>query len=143
MRFLKQSLLISALLLPSFAMALSVYQVDAELFFAGQQMTKSSYVILEGDSSRFEERGEGGYQLILSVDENANNTYTIRSQILSDNGKQLILLGTPSIQVQPDSVGQVEFEAESVGVVQLSVNLVRHEQVDESELTECEYRECQ
>lgn len=81
--------------------------------------------------------------MILSVDENANNTYTIHSQILSDNGKQLILLGTPSIQVLPDNVGQVEFEAESVGVVQLSVNLVRHEQVDESELTECEYRECQ
>ncbi len=143
MRALWKSLLLISSGWANTVLALSVYQVDAELFFAERQVSQASYVILEGDSSRYEQRGEGGYRLILSVEENLDDSYTIRSVIQSDDGKELETLGTPSIQVMPQQAGQVTFGHDSVGEVSLKVTLVRHEEVDGNELTECEYLECE
>ncbi|ASP40542.1 hypothetical protein CHH28_18530 [Bacterioplanes sanyensis] len=122
---------------------MSVYQVDTRLYFAQQLMTTASYVILEGDSSQYEQRGEGGYRLALQVEENQDASYTIHSTIQSDNGKELITLGTPSIQVLPQQAGWIELDTEAVGVVKLQVTLVRHEEVEDGALNECEYVECQ
>ncbi|GGY31437.1 hypothetical protein GCM10011297_00160 [Bacterioplanes sanyensis] len=140
--FWKWLLLLSAGLANT-ALGLSVYQVDAELYFAERLMTQASYVILEGDSSRYEQRGKGGYRLVLSVQENLDDSYTISSVIQSDNGKELETLGTPSIQVVPQQAGQVMFDHDSVGEVSLKVTLVRHEEVDGDELNECDYVECE
>ncbi|KZZ41076.1 hypothetical protein A3759_02475 [Thalassolituus sp. HI0120] len=125
------------------AEALSVYQVNAIMTYGGQLKTDSAFVILENDTSRFEEHGAGGYSLVLSVNQNAGGSYTVETEIYADLGKGQKLLGTPAVTLEKGKPGSVVFDAELVGPVELQLTLVKHVNVDENELQECKYVECE
>jgi len=129
-------------LLTSSAQALSVYQVNARLHFGGQLKTDSAFVILENDTSRYEEHGAGGYSLVLRVEQNAGGSYTVQAEISADQGKGQMLLGSPALTLEKNQPAQVSFTSEKVGRVDLSLTLTEHRHIDESELQECKYVEC-
>ena len=130
-------------LLPVAAQALSVYQVNAVMTYAGQLKTDTAFVILENDTSRFEEHGAGGYSLVLSVNQNAGGSYTVNTEIYADLGKGQKLLGTPAVTMEKDKPASVAFDTELVGRVELQLTLVKHVDVDGNELQECKYVECE
>lgn len=123
--------------------ALSVYQVNAVMSYAGQLKTDAAFVILENDTSRFEEHGEGGYSLVLSVNRNAGGSFTVETEIYADLGKGQKLLGTPSVTMEKDQPARVEFETELVGRVELQLMLVEHAEIEAAELQDCKYVECE
>jgi hypothetical protein len=122
--------------------ALSVYQVNAVMTYAGKLKTDTAFVVLENDTSRFEEHGKGGYSLVLAVSNNAGGSYTADTEIYADMGKGQQLIGSPSVTLEKKQPATVSFESELVGHVELQLTLVEHVQTDGSELQECKYVEC-
>ena len=123
--------------------ALSVYQVDAVMRYGGQLKTDTAFVILENDTSRFEEHGADGYSLVLSVQENAGGSYSVATQVYADLGKGQQLLATPTVTLEKHKPAYVAFDTDLVGRVELELTLVEHQDVDEAELQECKYVECE
>lgn len=123
--------------------ALSVYQVNAVMTYAGQLKTDTAFVILENDTSRFEEHGAGGYSLVLGVNQNAGGSYTLDTEIYADLGEGQKLLGSPAVTMEKNKPAHVAFDTELVGRVELQLTLVKHVDVDGNELQECKYVECE
>lgn len=130
-------------LLPALAQALSVYQVNAVMSYGGQLKTNAAFVILENDTSRYEEHGKGGYSLVLSVQENAAGSYTVNTQVYADQGDGQELLATPSVTLEKQQPASVTFDSDVVGRVELELILVEHAEVDAAEFQECKYVECE
>ena len=129
--------------LPAWGEALSVYQVNAVMTYAGQLKTDTAFVILENDTSRFEEHGKGGYSLVLSIINNAGGSYTAETEIYADMGKGQKLIGSPSVTLEKQQPASVSFDSELVGRVELELTLVKHAEIDGTELQECKYVECE
>lgn len=131
------------LLLSVVSQALSVYQVNAVMSYGGQLKTDAAFVILENDTSRYEEHGKGGYSLVLSVQENAAGSYTVNTQVYADQGEGQELLATPSVTLEKQQPASVTFDSDVVGRVELELTLVEHAEVDAAEFQECKYVECE
>lgn len=106
-----------------------VLQVDASLSIAQQvEFEKAPFILLEGDPSTLAEEGLGGYKVELTATRNADQSYTLYSKIYNYTKSGYALLGTPSIKLEYQLLGIIEFESDTAGEVRLQVELVK--QVD-------------
>ena len=104
----------------------TVLQVDASLSIAQQvEFEKAPFVLLEGESSTLTEEGLGGYKVELIAQLNKDKSYTLLSKIYNYTKAGYILLGTPSIKLEYQTLGLIEFESETAGVVSLQVEIVK------------------
>lgn len=122
------SMIYSACVLVSVSadMSKKVLQVDASLSIAQQlEFQKAPFVLLEGEPSTLAEEGLGGYKVELIAKINKDQGYTLSSKIYNYTKDGYTLLGTPSIQLEYQSLGLIEFESETAGTVMLQVEIVK------------------
>lgn len=115
-----------ALVTVSADMTKKVLQVDASLSIAQQvEFEKAPFVLLEGEPSTLAEEGLGGYKVELIAAANQDKSYTLYSKIYNYTKSGYTLLGTPSIKLEVQSLGFIEFESETAGTINLQVEIVR------------------
>jgi len=117
-------------------MVKKVLQVDASLSIAQQvEFEKAPFVLLEGEPSTLAEEGLGGYKVELIAASNQDKSYTLYSKIYNYTKSGYTLLGTPSIKLEYQSLGLIEFESEAAGPVSLQVEIVRQAEMNTEELS--------
>lgn len=103
-----------------------VLQVDASLSIAQHvHFEKAPFVLLEGESSTLAEEGLGGYKVELIAQLNQNQSYTLYSKIYAYTEAGYTLLGKPSIKLKYQTLGLIEFESKTSGIVSLQVEIVK------------------
>jgi len=140
--YLKRLLLIStiysllSLLSVSAEANKKVLQVDASLSFAQQlEFEKVPFILLEGEPSTLSEEGLGGYKVELIAESNQDKSYTLYSKIYNYTKSGYTLLGTPSIKLEYQSLGLIEFESDTAGTVVLQIEIVRQAEMNTEELS--------
>ena len=104
----------------------TVLQVDASLLIAQQvEFEKAPFVLLEGEPSTLTEEGLGGYKVELIAQLNKDKSYTLSSKIYNYTKAGYVLLGTPSIKLEYQTLGLIEFESDTAGVISLQVEIVK------------------
>ncbi len=117
-------------------MVKKVLQVDASLSIAQQvEFEKAPFVLLEGEPSTLAEEGLGGYKVELIAASNQDKSYTLYSKIYNYTKSGYTLLGTPSIKLEYQSLGLIEFESEAAGAVSLQVEIVRQAEMNTEALS--------
>lgn len=108
-----------------------VLQVDASLSIAQQvEFEKAPFILLEGEPSTLAEEGLGGYKVELIAQQNQDQSYTLYSKIYNYTKSGYTLLGMPSIKLEYQSLGIMEFESDAAGPVLLQVEIVRQTDMD-------------
>lgn len=103
-----------------------VLQVDASLAISQQvEFEKAPFVLLEGEPSTLVEEGLGGYKVELTAQLNQDKSYTLYSKIYNYTKSGYTLLGTPSIKLEYQSAGTIEFVSEIAGPVTLQLEIVK------------------
>lgn len=103
-----------------------VLQVDASLSINEQvEFEAVPFVLLEGESSTLAEEGLGGYKVELTANSNQDKSYTLFSKIYSYTKSGYTLLGTPSIKLEYQSAGTIQFVSDSAGPVTLQLEIVK------------------
>lgn len=116
-----------------------VLQVDASLAINQQiEFETAPFVLLEGEPSTLSEEGLGGYKVELLAEINQDKSYTLFSKIYNYTKSGYTLLGTPSIKLEYQTLGIIEFDSEKAGPVTLQVEIVKKAQMtaDTSEFGE-------
>lgn len=112
-------------------MVKKVLQVDVSLSIAQQiEFEKAPFVLLEGEPSSLAEEGLGGYKVELIAALNQDKSYTLYSKIYNYTKSGYTLLGTPSIKLEYQSLGLIEFESETAGTVVLQIEIVRQAEMN-------------
>jgi len=127
-----QKLLVSLfwILSSASALAIDVLQINGSLMINNElEFSQAPFVVVEGDSSTLEEEGLGGYKVVLVAEPNIDASYTISSKIYNYTLKGYTLLGTPSIKLEMNSPGRIEFQSEKAGPVSLQLEIVEKAQV--------------
>jgi len=103
-----------------------VLQVDASLAINEQvEFEAAPFVLLEGESSTLIEEGLGGYKVELTASSNLDKSFTLYSKIYNYTKSGYTLLGTPSIKLEYQSAGTIEFVSETAGPVTLQLEIVK------------------
>jgi hypothetical protein len=124
-----------ALITVSADMTKKVLQVDASLSIAQRaEFEKAPFVLLEGEPSTLSEEGLGGYKVELTAELNQDQSYTLHSKIYNYTKSGYTLLGTPSIKLEYQSLGLIEFESEVAGLVLLQLEIVKQTEMNTEEL---------
>jgi len=125
-----------ALITVSADMTKKVLQVDASLSIAQQiEFEKAPFVLLEGEPSTLAEEGLGGYKVELIAESNQDKSYTLYSKIYNYTKSGYTLLGTPSIKLEYQSLGLIEFESDTAGTVVLQIEIVRQAEMNTEALS--------
>ena len=125
-----------ALITVSADMTKKVLQVDASLSIAQQvEFEKAPFVLLEGEPSTLAEEGLGGYKVELIAELNQDKSYTLYSKIYNYTKSGYTLLGTPSLKLEYQSLGLIEFESDTAGTVVLQIEIVRQAEMNTEELS--------
>jgi hypothetical protein len=112
-----------------------VLQVDASLSIEQQvEFEKAPFVLLEGEPSTLAEEGLGGYKVELIAKVNQDQSYTLYSKIYNYTKSGYNLLGSPSIKLEYQSLGLIEFESKTAGSVSLQVEIVKQAEMNTEEL---------
>lgn len=112
------------------ACALDVLQINGSLTIGSEQeFVNAPFVVVEGDSSTLAEEGLGGYKVVLVAKPNIDASYTVQSKIYNYTREGYTLLGTPSIKLEMNSPGRIEFQSEKAGPVSLQLEIVEKAQV--------------
>lgn len=128
--FLSLSFLTFLTISSKVTLAADVLQINGSLTINNvQEFVQAPFVVVEGDSSTLEEEGLGGYKVILEASSNIDASYTIYSKIYNYTLEGYTLLGTPSIKLEMNSPGMVQFESEKAGPVSLQLEIVEKAQV--------------
>lgn len=107
-----------------------VWQVDTSLSIAQQvEFRKAPFVLLEGEPSTLAEEGLGGYKVELTAELNKDQSYTVYTKIYNYTKSGYTLLGAPSIKLEYQTLGLIEFESETAGTVVLQVEVVKEAEV--------------
>jgi hypothetical protein len=108
-----------------------VLQVNASLSIAQQaEFEKAPFILLEGEPSTLAEEGLGGYKVELIAKQNQDQSYTLYSKIYNYTKSGYTLLGAPSIKLEYQSLGIMEFESDTAGPVLLQVEIVKQTDMD-------------
>jgi hypothetical protein len=108
-----------------------VLQVNASLSIAQQvEFEKAPFILLEDEPSTLAEEGLGGYKVELIAKQNQDQSYTLYSKIYNYTKSGYTLLGTPSIKLEYQSLGIMEFESDAAGPVLLQVEIVKQTDMD-------------
>ena len=103
-----------------------VLQVDGSLSINQQiEFDKAPFVLLENEPSTLAEEGLGGYKVELIASRNHDESYTLFSRIYTYTKSGYTLLGTPSIKLEYQSLGIIEFDSETAGPVVLQLEVVQ------------------
>jgi hypothetical protein len=103
-----------------------VLQVDASLSINQLvEFATAPFVLLEGDPSTLAEEGLGGYKVELTANSNQDKSYTLFSKIYSYTKSGYTLLGTPSIKLEYQSAGTIQFVSDIAGPVTLQLEIVK------------------
>lgn len=113
--------------------ARDVLQVDAQMFFNQQQVMKSPFVLVVGDSSTLAEEGREGFKVVMSADAHMDNSYTLHNDIYKYGTSGFNLIAQKSIQLPMLQEGKIEFSHKETGPVVLILKVVRklETQIDE------------
>lgn len=112
-------------------MTKKVLQVDAALSIAQQVEFKNApFILLEGEPSTLAEEGLGGYKVELIAHSNKDQSYHLYSKIYNYTKSGYNLLGTPSIKLQYQSLGIIEFESKTAGTIVLEVEIVKEAEMN-------------
>ena len=115
-----------ALMTASAEVGKKVLQVDASLAISQQvEFEAAPFVLLEDEPSTLAEEGLGGYKVELIAQLNQDKSYTLYSKIYNYTKSGYTLLGTPSIKLEYQSVGTIEFVSETAGPVTLQLEIVK------------------
>jgi hypothetical protein len=103
-----------------------VLQVDASLAINQQvEFETAPFVLLEGEPSTLAEEGLGGYKVELTANRNLDKSFTLYSKIYNYTKSGYTLLGTPSIKLEYQTAGTIEFSSETAGSVILQLEIVK------------------
>jgi hypothetical protein len=103
-----------------------VLQVNASLAINQNiEFEVAPFVLLEGESSTLAEEGLGGYKVELTANSNQDKSYTFFSKIYSYTKSGYTLLGTPSIKLEYQSAGTIQFVSDIAGPVTLQLEIVK------------------
>jgi hypothetical protein len=103
-----------------------VLQVNASLVINQQsEFNAVPFVLLEGEPSTLVEEGLGGYKVELMANSNLDKSYTLYCKIYNYTKSGYTLLGTPSIKLEYQSAGAIEFNSEVAGPVSLQLEIVK------------------
>jgi len=104
----------------------AVLQVDANLAINQQvEFEAAPFVLLEGEPSTLAEEGLGGYKVELTANRNLDKSFTLYSKIYNYTKSGYTLLGTPSIKLEYQTAGTIEFASETAGSVILQLEIVK------------------
>jgi hypothetical protein len=113
-----------------------VLQVDTSLSIAQNiEFEKAPFVLLEGEISTLAEEGLGGYKVELMAKLNQDKSYTLYSKIYNYTKAGYTFLGAPSIKLEYQSLGLIEFESQAAGLVSLQVEVVKQAEMNTEELS--------
>jgi hypothetical protein len=103
-----------------------VLQVDGSLSINQQvEFEKAPFVLLENEPSTLAEEGLGGYKVELTAERNQDESFTVFSKIYTYTKSGYTLLGTPSIKLEYQSLGTIEFVSEVSGPVIFQLEIVK------------------
>lgn len=103
-----------------------VLQVDGSLSINQQvEFEEAPFVLLENEPSTLAEEGLGGYKVELTAERNQDQSFTVFSRIYTYTKSGYTLLGTPSIKLEYQSLGTIEFVSEVSGPVLLQLEIVK------------------
>lgn len=103
-----------------------VLQVDASLAINQQvEFGSAPFVLLEGEPSTLAEEGLGGYKVELLAERNQDKSYTVFSKIYNYTKSGYTLLGVPSLKLEYQTLGVINFESETAGAVVLELEIVK------------------
>lgn len=103
-----------------------VLQVDGSLSINQQiEFEGAPFVLLENEPSTLAEEGLGGYKVELTARQNQDQSYTLYSRIYTYTKSGYTLLGTPSIRLEQQSLGSIEFVSDIAGPVVLQLEIVQ------------------